>query len=49
MELLELEEYSVKYRVYVSGKWLPWVLDLEDYAGLYGQAIEGIQIQVIKR
>jgi len=49
MQLVDLPGYSVKYRAYAGGRWLSWVLDLQDYAGLYGQAIEGIQVQVIKK
>jgi len=49
MQLIDLPGHSVKYRVYVGGRWLPWVLDLDDYAGLYDQAIECIQVEVINR
>ncbi len=37
------------YQVYTGGRWLHWVVDLTDYVGLYGQAIEEIQVQVVKR
>ncbi|HAK41561.1 MAG TPA: hypothetical protein DCM59_00990, partial [Clostridium sp.] len=49
MELVDLQGYSVNYRTYVDGRWLPWVMDLNDYAGIYGQAIEEIQVQIVKR
>jgi len=35
--------------VYVGGKWLPWVNDLADYAGIYGKYIEGIQIELVNK
>lgn len=48
MQLIGLDNYSVQYRTYVGGRWLPWVTDLNDYAGIYGKVIEGIQVQIIK-
>lgn len=48
--LVGLSNYKVKYRVYVSGRWLPWVYNYnstsEGYAGIYGQNIEGLQVIV---
>ena len=49
MQLIGLDNYSVEYSVYVEGRWLPWVIDLNDYAGIYGKVIEGIQVQVIRK
>lgn len=42
--------YQVKYRVSINGNndWLPWVVGLEDYAGLYGRTIDKIQAKIIK-
>nr|WP_195366141.1 peptidoglycan recognition family protein [[Eubacterium] tenue] len=33
---------DVTYQVYVNGKWLPNVTNLNDYAGIYGTPIQGI-------
>jgi hypothetical protein len=33
---------DVTYRVYSNGRWLPNVINLNDYAGIYGQSISGI-------
>jgi len=49
MQLLDLDDCSVRYRAYVGGRWLPWVADLSDYAGIYGQVISGIQVDVVSR
>jgi hypothetical protein len=37
-----LESIEVTYQVYSNGRWLPDVVNLEDYAGLYGESISGI-------
>ncbi|HAK42007.1 MAG TPA: hypothetical protein DCM59_03905, partial [Clostridium sp.] len=38
---------SIQYRVHTqNGDWLPWVIDRQDYAGILGQSIDGIQMQV---
>ena len=34
---------NVTYRVYTGGRWLPDVVDLSDYAGIYGSPIQGVQ------
>ena len=39
---------DVTYQVYTNGRWLPWVKNLEDFAGLENQAIQGIKIKVSK-
>ena len=49
MQLLDLDDCSVRYRAYVGNRWLPWVSDLSDYAGIYGQPISGIQVDVVSR
>ena len=39
---------SVKYRVHLlGGKWLPWVIDDTDYAGVRGKAIDAVQMQLL--
>ncbi len=42
------ERIDVRYRVYVDGRWLPWVTNCGDgpdgYAGLFGKAVSAIQI-----
>lgn len=50
MELLGVPGYQVMYRVSTvnSTGYLPWVKGLEDYAGLYGQPIDKIQIKIVK-
>ncbi|EQB86359.1 N-acetylmuramoyl-L-alanine amidase [Clostridium sp. BL8] len=47
MQVSGLSGYTVKYRAYVGGRWLPWVIGLEDYAGIFGQAIEAIQVEIV--
>jgi hypothetical protein len=37
-----VENIDVTYQVYTGGRWLPNVVNLEDYAGLYGESISGI-------
>ncbi len=42
--------HRVEYRVHIlGGSWLPWVSKVDDtsegYAGLYGKAIDGIQVR----
>lgn len=43
------ERVPVTYRVYVGGRWLPWVTDhgpgADGYAGLYGKPITALQIR----
>lgn len=34
--------HIVPYQVYTGGRWLPNVTNLTDYAGIYGQAIQGV-------
>lgn len=50
LELTGVSGYQVMYRVslFGTGKYLPWVKGLEDYAGLYGNAIDKIQIKIVK-
>lgn len=33
---------TVTYQVYANGRWLPNVTDLSDYAGIFGQSIQGV-------
>lgn len=50
MELVGAPGYQVMYRVslFGTGTYLPWVKGLEDYAGLYGKAIDKIQVKIVK-
>lgn len=50
MELVGVPGYQVEYRVSpVVGKaYYPWVKGLSDYAGLYGQPIDKIQVRIVK-
>lgn len=50
LELTGVPGYQVMYRVSLFGtnKYLPWVKGLEDYAGLYGNALDKIQIKIVK-
>lgn len=41
-----MSNVNVTYQVYSNGKWLPNVTNLSDYAGIYGQAIEAIQVEI---
>ncbi len=37
-----MDDINVTYQVYTGGRWLPNVTNLSDYAGIYGQAIQGV-------
>lgn len=40
----------VEYRVHICGKngrWLPWVKDYQDYAGIYGKDADGLQMRLV--
>ena len=37
------QKIDVKYQVYAGGKWLPDVINLTDFAGIYGQTISGFR------
>ncbi|GEM_PF-3429694 len=37
-----MADINVTYQVYTGGRWLPNVTNLADYAGIYGQAIQGV-------
>ena len=39
---------DVMYQVYTDGRWLPWVKNLEDYAGLKSKSIQGVRMKVSK-
>jgi hypothetical protein len=39
---------DVTYQVYSNGRWLPNVVNLEDYAGIYGQPIQGVYANLDK-
>lgn len=45
---ITLSEGSVQYRVHTTGgKWLPWVTDDSDYAGILGKNIDAVQAKLI--
>ena len=48
-QLMELEGYKVEYRVSTYGmkKYLPWVEDTKDYAGIFGKPIDQIQVRIV--
>lgn len=48
---LNSNEYAVEYRVSYIGStgYLPWVRNVEDYAGIYGKAIDKIQMRIVKK
>ena len=39
---------DIYYQVYANGRWLPYVKNLEDYAGLENKIISGIRCKVTK-
>ena len=46
----KLSKGSIEYRVHIggrNGRWLPWVKDTCDYAGLYGKDADGLQMRLI--
>lgn len=44
-----VDGYEIKYRVSAKNKdYYPWVLGCQDYAGVIGQPIDRIQIQIVK-
>lgn len=45
---VKTEKIDVTYRTYTSGRWLPEVKNLEDYAGLENGAIRGLAAKVSK-
>ena len=48
-ELIGLPEYKIRYRVSTTKTktYLPWVEGTSDYAGIFGQLIDKIQVEVI--
>lgn len=38
---------SIEYRVHIANRWLPWVKDRQDYAGLYGKDADGLQMRLV--
>lgn len=43
-----LSRGSIQYRVHtVKGKWLPWVTDHMDYAGIIGKNIDAVQMRLV--
>lgn len=47
--LIKAPEYAIKYRVSVGGDYLPWVIGEDDYAGIFGQTVDRIQMEIIKK
>lgn len=47
-QLMDLEGYKVEYRVSTYGvkKYLPWVEDTKDFAGIFGKPIDQIQVKI---
>lgn len=49
MSLEGLDGYQVKYRVStIKNGFLPWVTGTEDYAGIIGNPIDKLQIEIVK-
>ncbi|MBS6025957.1 MAG: hypothetical protein KIB00_17970, partial [Paeniclostridium sordellii] len=43
-----LSEGSIRYRVHTqNGKWLPWVMNREDYAGILSKNIDALQMELV--
>lgn len=42
------ETIDVTYQVYSNKKWLPNVVNLKDYAGLYGKGVQGVYASLSK-
>ena len=40
--------YDIYYQVYTEGRWLPYVKNLNDYAGLENKVISGVRCKVTK-
>lgn len=38
---------SIEYRIHIANRWLPWVKDRQDYAGLYGKDADGLQMRLV--
>ena len=51
MKLDGVSGYEVKYRVSTtsSSAYLPWVTGKEDYAGIFGSAIDCIQAVIVNK
>ena len=43
----KLTRGHIEYRVHLRGRWLPWVKDTQDYAGLYGKDADGLQMRLV--
>lgn len=39
-------QIDVLYQVYAGGKWLPWVKNTEDYAGIENKSIQGVRVKL---
>ena len=51
MKLEGVDGYEVRYRVsgISSSSYYPWVKGTEDYAGVFGKAIDCIQAEIVKK
>jgi len=48
MKLRGLSGYRIKYQVHIKGgTWLPEVLDDTDFAGIRGQIIDALYVEII--
>ncbi|HAK42772.1 MAG TPA: hypothetical protein DCM59_08835 [Clostridium sp.] len=43
-----IENIDVTYQVYTNGRWLPNVINLSDYAGIWGQPVSGVYANLSK-
>jgi len=45
---MHLSSGHIQYQVHtIGGSWLPWVTDLNDYAGISGRKIDGIKCRLV--
>lgn len=51
IEFSGVDGYDVRYRVSTvdSTSYLPWVVGTSDYAGIFGKAIDKVQIEIVKK
>lgn len=46
---IQNKKIDVKYQVYSNGKWLPDIINTQDYAGIKGQAISGFRGNTVRQ
>lgn len=49
LELSELPDYDIRYRVSTGGEFYPWKIGSTDYAGVLGKSIDRIQMEVFHK